>query len=81
MKYIFLAKPHPQWEYCGGGCAIIASSFEEAQALLHAHDEHLLVDTNTLQKKFVYNTWILVRKIEVSEQEETKIVMHDYNYS
>ena len=30
-KYLFLFKPHPNWEFCGGVVGVIAEKFEDIQ--------------------------------------------------
>lgn len=76
---LYIIKPSEKWHYCGGGGAIIAEDFKEAQEmLLKQKDEKLYYSESEVEDN--YSCWIKVEDFRVSG-ESKRIVLLDYNWA
>lgn len=85
--YIYLGEAHKKWNYCGGACAVIAESLEEAQNILSTDVQCKLLEENTIleedtsaSSEYIY-AFTLTKIIKVSETEEKGVIFCNYNWA
>lgn len=79
---LYVLTVHPNWNYCGGGAAIIAESVDAAEKMLR--DEEDDEDTRIISKEVMCadNTyhWVIAGVFPVAET-KARVVMCSYNYA
>lgn len=88
---LFIIQASENWQYCGGGAAVIAERFEEVWPLLNAaYDGELepLFESEEAIPKRIWqgreinniNAFVLVETFAVPEQ-PPRVVMFSFNYA
>lgn len=77
---IFVFKPSEQWDYCGGGRVVIASSIEECNTMFGEYRGVMYEKESDIPKEEFCRIWVLVESFDTNLTEK-RVVLDDSNWA